>query len=362
MGISEIRMRDALLRLANGSDILTDAVNTSNTAWEENTALQEEADKRYATTQSQLTLLKNKLMEVAISAGEELLPAVNDLVDDFEPLIENLSDAVKWFASLDDSTKEAALQFAGFVIVGAPVLKTLAGITKAAGTLTSGIGGVVGGLGELIVKHKSAGKTASELSAAGAERSPESVRVSKAALRRLVYSLAPDRMLTLTYRENVTDYGQAKRDFKKFKDSFSKRFPGSCFVAVPEKQQRGAWHFHVALRGYASISTLRKWWPHGYARIDYRKRQLRADATKIGMYLSKYLGKDLGVLGRSAYSVCNRKVLDKPIKTVVRFVLGVSDGLPDWVKLESIFKHNALAAFAFNGVYWRLDHVKSTSP
>ena len=165
MGISEIRMRDALLRLANGSDILTDAVNTSNTAWEENTALQEEADKRYATTQSQLTLLKNKLMEVAISAGEELLPAVNDLVDDFEPLIENLSDAVKWFASLDDSTKEAALQFAGFVIVGAPVLKTLAGITKAAGTLTSGIGGVVGGLGELIVKQKSAGKTASELSA-----------------------------------------------------------------------------------------------------------------------------------------------------------------------------------------------------
>ena len=163
MGISEIRMRDALLRLANGSDILTDAVNTSNTAWEENTALQEEADKRYATTQSQLTLLKNKLMEVAISAGEELLPAVNDLVDDFEPLIENLSDAVKWFASLDDSTKEAALQFAGFVIVGAPVLKTLAGITKAAGTLTSGIGGVVGGLGELIVKHKSAASTAVEL-------------------------------------------------------------------------------------------------------------------------------------------------------------------------------------------------------
>lgn len=164
MGISEIRMRDALLRLANGSDILTDAVNTSNTAWEENTALQEEAEKRYETTQSQLLLLKNKLMEVAISAGEGLLPAINNLVDDFEPLIENLSDAVNWFASLDDSTKEAALQFAGFVIVGAPVLKTLAGITKAAGTLTSGIGGVVGGLGEMIVKHKSASKTATELS------------------------------------------------------------------------------------------------------------------------------------------------------------------------------------------------------
>lgn len=165
MGISEIRMRDALLRLANGSDILTEAVNTSNTAWEENAALQEEADKRYATTQSQLLLLKNKLTEVAISAGEELLPSLNKIADSLDPLIDNLVDGVKWFSELDDSTKEAALRFAGFVIVGAPVLKTLAGITKAAGTLKSGIGGVVGGLGELIVKHKSAGKTASELSA-----------------------------------------------------------------------------------------------------------------------------------------------------------------------------------------------------
>ena len=95
MGISEIRMRDALLRLANGSHILSSAVQTSNTAWEENTALQVEADKRYATTESQLLLLKNKLMEVAISAGEELLPSLNNIVDSLDPMTESLSDGVK---------------------------------------------------------------------------------------------------------------------------------------------------------------------------------------------------------------------------------------------------------------------------
>ena len=163
MGISEIRMRDALLRLANGSDILTDAVNTSNTAWEENTALQEEADKRYETTQSQLEIMKNKLMEVAISAGEELLPALNDIIDDMDPLIESLSDAVKWFADLDSNTKEAALKFTGFVIAGGPVLKTLGGLTQALGTSVGGIGKLIGALGDMSVKHKSAASTAVEL-------------------------------------------------------------------------------------------------------------------------------------------------------------------------------------------------------
>jgi len=163
MGISEIRMRDALLRLANGSDILTDAVKTSNTAWEENTALQEEADKRYETTQSQLEIMKNKLMEVAISAGEELLPALNDIIDDMDPLVESLSNAVKWFADLDSSTKEAALKFTGFVIAGGPVLKTLGGVTKALGTGVGGIGKMIGALGEMSVKHKSVAGTATEL-------------------------------------------------------------------------------------------------------------------------------------------------------------------------------------------------------
>lgn len=164
MGISEIRMRDALLRLANGSGVLTDAISTANTAWSENTALQTEAEKRYATTESQLVLLKNKLMDVAISAGEELLPSLNNIVDSLDPLIDNLVDGVKWFSELDDSTKEMALQFAGFVVVGAPVLKTLAGITKAAGTLKTGFGTVVGALGNLVVGHKKAAASTVELS------------------------------------------------------------------------------------------------------------------------------------------------------------------------------------------------------
>jgi len=213
---------------------------------------------------------------------------------------------------------------------------------------------------DFAIPRPSVRRSSAALEEVGAERSPESVRASRASLRRLVYQLGPDRMLTLTYAENMVDFDQARADFKKFKDSFSKRFPHSSFVAVPEQQQRGAWHWHVVLRGWFNIAALRRWWPHGYARIDYKKRKLRDDADKLGLYLAKYVGKGLGLLGRAAYSVCNRKVLDKPQIDRVRVRLRADGALPVWVRLESLFKHGALAAFAFNGVYWRIDHVENS--
>jgi len=214
---------------------------------------------------------------------------------------------------------------------------------------------------DFAIPRPSARRRAVDLVADGAERAPESVRASKANLRRLVYQLGPDRMLTLTYAENMTDYDQAHRDFVKFKKSFLARFPHAAFIAVPEQQQRGAWHWHVVLRGWFNIATLRRWWPHGYARIDYKKRKLRDDADKLGVYLAKYVGKGLGLLGRAAYSVCNRKVLDKPAVTRVRVRLTASEGLPVWVRLQSLFSHGALASYAFQGIYWRLDHEQNPS-
>ena len=53
MGISEVRMRDALLRAAGAGDTFTNAIQTGTKAWDENTALTNEAEKRYQTTASQ---------------------------------------------------------------------------------------------------------------------------------------------------------------------------------------------------------------------------------------------------------------------------------------------------------------------
>ena len=59
IGVAEIRLRDTLLRAVNANELFAEAQETATTAWEENTALANEANKRYATTESRLTNLKN---------------------------------------------------------------------------------------------------------------------------------------------------------------------------------------------------------------------------------------------------------------------------------------------------------------
>lgn len=98
MGISETRLRDALLRSANASDIFSDAIGLSSQAWEENTALTDEASQRYATTESQMILLKNSVNDLAISFGDLLLPKVQAFVDFMKNIVDainNLSPAMK---------------------------------------------------------------------------------------------------------------------------------------------------------------------------------------------------------------------------------------------------------------------------
>lgn len=50
MNITEIRMRDALLRASGASEVFNKSMDIANAAWEENTALTKEAAQRYETT------------------------------------------------------------------------------------------------------------------------------------------------------------------------------------------------------------------------------------------------------------------------------------------------------------------------
>ena len=71
---------DALLRSANASDVFTSAIQTGKNAWEDNTALTNEASKRYETTASQLSIMKNNIYDVGITLGSAFLPKVSEAV------------------------------------------------------------------------------------------------------------------------------------------------------------------------------------------------------------------------------------------------------------------------------------------
>lgn len=79
LGITETRMQRMVLSLSNSGDLLNRTLATSNQAWAENTALTNEAEKRYATTQSQLTMMQNAYNNLKIAIGDDFTPELREL-------------------------------------------------------------------------------------------------------------------------------------------------------------------------------------------------------------------------------------------------------------------------------------------
>ena len=99
LGITEIRQRDAVMRLANANGILTEQLTRANDAWADGSALIEEAAKRYQTTESQMAIARNRVNDLAISFGEYLLPILGEVAN----FIGGLADT---FAALPGPVKQ----------------------------------------------------------------------------------------------------------------------------------------------------------------------------------------------------------------------------------------------------------------
>ena len=133
IGIAEIRLRDTLLRSVNANELFAEAQATAVNAWEENTALTEEANKRYATTQSRLTNLKNTAVLFAQQIGDDLNPTIQELIDGANELLEG-------FLAMDEAQRQQIVRMAAYAAAAGPVLLVLGKATKGIGTLSTGIG------------------------------------------------------------------------------------------------------------------------------------------------------------------------------------------------------------------------------
>ena len=87
LGFDNVRIRDALLRSAGAGDLLENALSRGTEAWDENIALTREAELRYNTTAAKLQRAKNQLNDLAITAGNVLVPTLTSLLEAMEPLI-----------------------------------------------------------------------------------------------------------------------------------------------------------------------------------------------------------------------------------------------------------------------------------
>lgn len=136
MGIKEIRLSNTILSLANASDVMTDAVKLGTKSWEDNTALTNEANKKYDTLKSKITIAMNKLKDMAITLGNKLMPSIEKVLDKFGKWIEK-------FESLSDEQVDMIVKLGLFVAAIGPVLTVLGKLTSTAGGAIQGIGKVV---------------------------------------------------------------------------------------------------------------------------------------------------------------------------------------------------------------------------
>ena len=134
LGMSGVRQSNMLQSLALASDQLTSAIDVSNQAYKENTALTEEAEKRYQTFNSQLSQTKEMATNVGIQFGEIMMPYV-------QKLIEKIQGLVEWFGKLDTGTKEIIVKMAAIAAATGPII-----------TAASKIVGTVSGVSTVISK------------------------------------------------------------------------------------------------------------------------------------------------------------------------------------------------------------------
>lgn len=153
------------------------------------------------------------------------------------------------------------------------------------------------------------------------------VRRAKQKVRHLCKAMAVNSLWTLTYRENVTDRDVVLKHLDAFRRRVQSVLGEWKYVAVLEKQERGAWHVHLAthalpVRLVAGGVKVKSWdvmrgiWRRVVGELggnfDEAKRKTRwgqgrafKGAGKIAGYIAGYVAKDMAEseLNRKRYSV-----------------------------------------------------------
>lgn len=147
LGITGIRTSDTMKRLSNASGLMSEMTTLANKAWDENTALSNEANVRYGTMASKLQILKNKLTDAAITVGNRMMPYLDKLIKkigeiDFEAIADKIGNAIDWLAE-----HAQTIGLIASLIAGAFVGVKIAGFVKGIMTVIQIVSGLIKSFG-----------------------------------------------------------------------------------------------------------------------------------------------------------------------------------------------------------------------
>lgn len=161
------------------------------------------------------------------------------------------------------------------------------------------------------------------------------VRRAKTKMRRIVKHRNLSTMLTFTYRANMQDRATIVRDLDVMIKRIRRVVPDFEYLYVLERQKRGAYHAHFAVKRIQShylqsgvllksYDMLRAMWrgvvgaDNGMVDVKHRQASRRGIEGLVG-YLHKYFGKDMGdgEAGENSYCASGR-ALPSPTRSEVR--------------------------------------------
>ena len=209
LGINNTQDIQAMMALVNGYDLVTESVNRSNTAYQENTALQEEFNAKNETTASKLANTKNNIIEAARSIGETMLPSIQDAST-------TVADFAKGLSQMDDEQKRAVVNTGATVIAIGAISKVSAGAIK-------GVGGIVEAVGNIKKAFSTGGalaKFAPTLTSIGAAAGPAALAVAGIATAAIAGKVAYDKWYQSQYRwsEGLSEGNEkVKESLEKYK-------------------------------------------------------------------------------------------------------------------------------------------------
>lgn len=142
LGVNEVRQRDTMLRLAGAQGELARSFNIAGQAAKDQTALNEEARKKFATFDNQLKLFLNSVRAVAIEIGTPLLRAMNSALQAMKPLTDSAVELARVFATLPPAVHQATLVLgvgAGItgvlIVLGGQIARSVADLGRLAAAI-----------------------------------------------------------------------------------------------------------------------------------------------------------------------------------------------------------------------------------
>lgn len=133
VGINNTLDVTAIQLLAKGYDLMTDCLNRSSKAYEENTALTNEANAAYNTVANKLKMAMNAVTNAGIEWGNVLLPEV-------QKGAEWIGKAGEALGNMSEGQKQVYLGIGKTVLVTGALSKAVAVGTKTIGGIVEGVG------------------------------------------------------------------------------------------------------------------------------------------------------------------------------------------------------------------------------